>query len=186
VTGSGKTTLVNMMIGLLKPNTGKIEVNKKSIEDNLEGWIAHLAYIPQDVFLIDDTLKNNIALGLQEDKIDDERIKESLRQAQLINFVEKLPNRLNTIIGERGVRLSGGQRQRIALARAFYHNRPILILDESTSALDFSTEKELIEELQGLKGRNTIISIAHRKSSLTHCDRIYRINDGELELVNIK
>lgn len=186
VTGSGKTTLVNMMIGLLKPNNGKIEVNKKPIEDNLEDWIAHLAYIPQDVFLIDDTLKNNIAIGLHEYKIDDERIKESLRQAQLINFVEKLPNRFNTIIGERGVRLSGGQRQRIALARAFYHNRPILILDESTSALDFSTEKELIDELQGLKGRNTVISIAHRKSSLTHCDRIYRINDGELELVNIK
>ena len=186
VTGSGKTTLVNMMIGLLKPNNGKIEVNNKPIEDNLEDWIAHLAYIPQDVFLIDDTLKNNIALGLQEDKINDERIKVSLRQAQLVNFVEKLPNGFNTIIGERGVRLSGGQRQRIALARAFYHNRPILILDESTSALDFSTEKELIEELQCLKGRNTVISIAHRKSSLAHCDRIYKINEGNLELVNIK
>ncbi len=139
-----------------------------------------MAYIPQQVFLIDGSLRENVALGLNENEIDEDKLLESLRQARLMDLVEKLPQGVNTILGERGIRFSGGQRQRVALARAFYHGRNILVMDEATSALDNATEKEIVTEIERLKGEKTTIVIAHRLTTLKHCDRIYKLQDGKI------
>ena len=148
------------------------------LESQLKKWLSKVAYLPQEVFLIDDTLKANVALGFN--KIDENRLKSALMQAKLLDFVEQLPEGINTKVGERGLRLSGGQRQRVALARAFYHNRDILVMDESTSALDSDTEYEIIQEIQKYKGDRTIIVIAHRLTTLKYCDRIYKLKDGKV------
>ena len=139
-----------------------------------------MAYLPQQVFLIDNSLRCNVALGEEESKIDETRLREALRQARLTELVEQLPEGVNTILGERGVRLSGGQRQRVALARAFYHGRNVLVMDEATSALDNETEKEIVTEIQRLKGQKTMIVIAHRLTTVQHCDRIYRLKQGRI------
>ena len=178
--GSGKTTLVDVFLGLLVPQSGNLTYNDRSLEDSLPQWRSQVAYLPQQVFLIDDTLRCNVALGEDDCSINNQRLKKALKQAQLQTLVEQLPEGENTLLGERGVRLSGGQRQRIALARAFYHKRDILVLDEATSALDNETEKEIVEEIKRLKGQKTLIVIAHRLSTVQHCDRIFRLENGRI------
>ena len=178
--GSGKTTLVDVLLGLLEPQSGNIEYNGHALRDVLADWRSNVAYLPQQVFLIDNTLRRNVALGEEDDQIDEPRVDKALRLAQLSELVAGLPNGLDTVIGERGVRLSGGQRQRIALARAFYYGRSVLVMDEATSALDNETEREIVDEIQRLKGHKTMIVIAHRLSTVQHCDRIYRMDKGQI------
>jgi ABC-type multidrug transport system fused ATPase/permease subunit len=178
--GSGKTTLVDVLLGLLEPYEGDVLYNDNHIKGSLDEWRSHIAYLPQQVFLIDNTLRRNIALGCQDDDIDNNRVDEALRQARLSDFLKLLPLGLDTVLGERGVRLSGGQRQRVALARAFYHGRNILVMDESTSALDKETENEIVDEIRRLKGDKTMIVIAHRLSTVADCDRIYRLDSGKI------
>jgi len=178
--GSGKTTLIDTMLGLLVPDSGEIYFNDVSLTKEINNWHKHIAYLPQEVFLIDDKLKNNVALGVDEQNIDIKLVDQSLKKASLTSLIEQLPDGVDTVLGERGVRLSGGQRQRIALARAFYHKRDILIMDESTSALDNETEKEIVNEIKNLKGDVTMIVIAHRISTIENCDIIYKIDKGEI------
>jgi ATP-binding cassette, subfamily B, bacterial PglK len=178
--GSGKTTLVDTLLGLLEPQQGEIIFNGEPLKGALTAWRSHVAYLPQQIFLIDNTLKRNIALGVVDEEIDKQRLKSALDKALLAELVEQLPEGVDTLLGERGVRLSGGQRQRVAMARAFYHKRDVLIMDEATSALDNETEREIVEEIKRLKGKVTMIVIAHRLTTLQHCDRIYRIEKGEV------
>ena len=176
--GAGKTTLVDILLGLLNPNKGSVLCNGGDIKSNLSYWQSKIAYLPQEVFLLDDSIRNNVALGIEEDKIDNERVFESLQKARLLEFTETLPLGIDTILGERGSRLSGGQRQRVALARSFYHERDVLVMDEATSALDDKTEKQIVDEISFLKGKKTMIVIAHRLTTLKHCDYIYLIEKG--------
>ena len=178
--GSGKTTLVDVLLGLLEPQAGQLRYNDRPLKDALAQWRAQVAYLPQQVFLIDDILRRNVALGVEDTEIDEGRLSEALRQARLEELVHQLPDGKDTIIGERGVRLSGGQRQRVALARAFYHGRNVLVMDEATSALDNETEREIVEEIRLLKGKATLIVIAHRFTTVQYCDRIYRMQDGAI------
>ena len=177
--GAGKTTLVDVLLGLLEPQQGEILYNDKKLKD-IKTWQSQVAYLPQQVFLIDDSLRNNIALGVNDKDIDDRKIKESIRQASLNDIVEKLPQGIDTFIGERGIRLSGGQRQRIAIARAFYFDKSVFIMDESTSALDNETEEEIVQEIKLLKGKKTLIVIAHRHSTIKYCDIIYKLENGRI------
>ena len=178
--GSGKTTIVDLIIGLIKPTSGNILINKKPINEMLFSWHKKIAYLPQQIFLIDDTLKKNIALGCENNNIDNELLLSAIQSARLTDLVNSLEKGLDTKIGEKGVRLSGGQRQRVALARSFYHKRDILIMDESTSALDTKIEEEVIREIEILKGEKTIIIITHRLNSLEFCDSIYKIHNGKI------
>ncbi len=178
--GSGKTTLIDLMLGLLQPNSGSIMFNGKNIKSDLVSWQKKVAYLPQQVFLIDDTLRSNIALGLDNSEIDDVKIESAIYHSRLTELVSQLVSGVDTLIGENGTRLSGGQRQRVALARAFYFNRDVLIMDESTSSLDSKTEEEIVSEIQALKGKKTIIVIAHRLTTLQNCDVIYRIDKGKI------
>ena len=146
----------------------------------MQGWRNNIAYLPQQVFLIDDTLKKNIALGCNDDEIDNDKVMLAIKNAQLLDLVKDLTSGIETMIGERGVRLSGGQRQRVALARSFYHERDVLIMDESTSALDDTAEQEVIKEINQLKGKKTMIIVAHRLTTLKSCDRIYKMDKGEI------
>jgi ATP-binding cassette, subfamily B, bacterial PglK len=179
-TGSGKTTLVDILLGLLQPTSGEILYNGKAIDGNSKEWISQIAYLPQEVFLVDSALRNNVALGVSENLIDNNRVIKSLKRANLENFVDSLPQGVDTLIGESGMRLSGGQRQRIALARAFYYDKNILVMDESTSSLDYDTEQEVVREIEMYKGDKTIIVIAHRLSTLKHCNHIYRLDGGSI------
>ena len=179
-TGSGKTTLIDIMLGFLKPSNGDILANNTPIKNDLKSWMSLTAYIPQSIFLIDDTIKKNIALGIEDSEIDLEMIKKSLSMSRLDSFVENLPEKIETVIGERGMRLSGGQRQRIALARAFYFQRQIIVMDEATSSLDNETEKEVIDSINRMKRKITMLVIAHRLSTVKNCDYIYKIEDGEI------
>lgn len=181
--GSGKTTLLDTLLGLLKPQKGWIKHNGEDITNALKKWQEQVAYIPQQVFLVDDTLRRNIALGVDDNQIDDNKLYKSLRQARLIGLVDSLPKGVETILGEGGIRFSGGQRQRVALARAFYYERDVLIMDEATSALDSATEKEIVDEVKSLKGVKTVIVIAHRLTTLKYCDRIYELSDGKIKNV---
>jgi ATP-binding cassette, subfamily B, bacterial PglK len=178
--GAGKTTMVDVLLGLLEPEKGEIYYNGKDLFESLDEWRAQVAYLPQQVFLIDNSLRNNIALCTEDEEIDDAQLHEAIRQARLTELVEQLPDGVETILGERGIRLSGGQRQRVALARAFYHGRSVLVMDEATSALDNETEQEIVEEIRHFKGKKTMIVIAHRLTTVQHCDRIYRLENGEI------
>ena len=178
--GSGKTSLIDVMLFLLKPSLGKIFFNGVLMDDVVHEWRKQVAYLPQQVFLIDGTLQQNIALGVNHKDVNHQLIDKVVVQSRLSELVGQLPDGINTMIGERGVRISGGQRQRVALARALYHERNVLIMDESTSALDNETESEIIKEIELLKGLKTMVIIAHRLSTLQHCDRIYRLIDGRL------
>ena len=180
VSGSGKTTLVDVMLGLLQPQSGKILYNGGGMKESLSGWRSNVAYLPQDVFLIDDSLRCNIALGVPENQINEQAVSDAIEKARLKELIPELAKGVDTMIGERGVRLSGGQRQRVALARALYHGRGVLVLDEATSALDNETEREIVAEIQELKGEKTMIVIAHRLTTLQHCDRIYRLHQGQV------
>jgi len=178
--GSGKTTLVDVLLGLLIPQKGEVLYNGNRLDDNLGAWYSHVAYIPQQVFLSDNTLRNNVALGVNDEDIDERKVVSALQMAKLSELVQQLPDGIETVLGERGVRLSGGQKQRVALARAFYHDRDVLIMDEATSALDDETEREITGEIERLKGKTTLIVIAHRLSTVRQCDRIYKIENGSV------
>lgn len=179
--GSGKTTLIDLLLGLLQPEQGEISVDGRSIHANARSWMDKIAYIPQSVFLLDDTIEANVAFGVPHDRLDRQRVAESLQVAQLKDMVDTLPDGDQTMVGERGVRLSGGQRQRIALARAFYEQRELLVMDEATAALDTETEKAVVEALKAFRGNLTIIVIAHRLATLKYCDRVYALEKGRLQ-----
>ena len=179
--GKGKTTLINIILGLLKPTEGKIIVDNKNIFENLENWQKKIGYVSQDIFLTDDTIKKNIAFGLNDDLIDEQKIQFTLKNSRLEEFIKNLDNGLNTKIGEFGDRISGGQRQRIAIARALYNNPEVLILDEFTNSLDNITEEKIINELSSFKGKRTLIIIAHRLSTLKNCDHTYKLDNGSIK-----
>jgi len=184
--GVGKTTFIDMLMGLFEPEEGKIFLDKEPLSDKvLNQWRSQIAYIPQQIFIIDDSLKKNVALGVPDDEIDMKKVELALKQSQLFSLLGQLPQGVETLLGERGIRLSGGQRQRVALARAFYHDRDVLIMDEATSALDNETEKEIVSEIQLLKGKKTLIVIAHRLSTIEHCDRILRLERGRFTEENV-
>jgi ABC-type multidrug transport system fused ATPase/permease subunit len=179
--GAGKTTLVDLLLGLLEPQAGELQYNEQyTLNEVLEEWRSQIAYLPQQVFLIDNTMRRNVALGEEDSNIDEVRLHEALNQACLSELIEQLPQGVDTMLGERGVRLSGGQRQRVALARAFYHQRSILVMDEATSALDKETEDVIVSDIRRLKGQKTMIVIAHRLTTVQHCDRIYQLEQGRI------
>ncbi len=175
--GAGKTTMVDLILGVLKPQEGKITVDGRNISESYRGWHDKIGYIPQTIYMLDDTIRNNIAFGKGED-VRDEDIWEALRQAQLDEFVSSLEDGLDTMIGEAGVRLSGGQRQRIGIARALYRKPEVLVLDEATSALDTETEAAVMEAIDGLQGTLTMLIIAHRLSTIKNCDMVYHVENG--------
>ncbi len=179
--GAGKSTMIDLLIGLYKPTNGCIKIDDCNLLDCKKAWQNKIGYVPQNIFLIDDTIANNIAFGIPSDEIDTERLKSALIEAELFDFVESLPDRLDTRIGERGSRLSGGQKQRIGIARALYNNPSIIIFDEATNSLDKLTEKKIINSIDKLKGHRTIISITHNTSTISKCDKIYEINSGVLQ-----
>jgi ABC-type multidrug transport system fused ATPase/permease subunit len=178
--GSGKTTLVDIILGLLYPKSGDIQVDDVSIYQNLRAWQNLIGYIPQSIFLTDETIEKNIAFGVPDHLIDRTRLEKAIQSAQLEELMQQLPQGLKTEVGERGVRLSGGQRQRVGIARALYHERAILVLDEATSALDNETEKLVNESIKSLSGTKTMIIIAHRLSTIEHCDRLYLLGQGKI------
>ncbi len=178
--GAGKTTAIDIMLGLLMPQSGQVLVDGVDIHDNINGWRKLLGYIPQSIFLMDDTIRENVAFGMHSDQIDDEQVWRALRDAQLEDMVRALPEQLDAKIGEAGVRISGGQRQRLGIARALYNNPDILVFDEATSALDNETEAAIMESIDNLKGRKTLVIIAHRLSTIENCDVVYRVGDGKI------
>lgn len=178
--GAGKTTMADIILGLLPPTSGTITVDGWNIFEHMHEWHKMLGYIPQSIYLSDDSILNNVAFGIDEDKIDIEAVREALRKAQLLEYVESLPDGLNTFVGDRGVRLSGGQRQRIGIARALYHNPDILVLDEATSALDNETEQAVMESIENLQGLKTMIIIAHRLTTIKKADLILSVEKGSM------
>jgi ATP-binding cassette, subfamily B, bacterial PglK len=176
--GAGKTTLVDVILGLLIPQQGDIKVDDVSIYNDISFWRNLIGYVPQSIFLIDDSLEKNIAFGVTDELIDHERLYKAIAAAQLNELVESLPQGLQTMVGERGVMLSGGQRQRVGIARALYHEREVLVFDEATAALDNETESLVTEAIKSLSGKKTMIIIAHRLSTIEHCDRIYLMENG--------
>lgn len=181
-TGAGKTTMADIILGLLQPESGHVEFDGKDIKDNSYEWAKIVGYIPQTIYLCDDTIKNNIAFGLTEDKIDEDRVWECIKKSQLYDFITTLPDGINTVVGEGGIRLSGGQRQRVGIARALYDNPQFLVMDEATSALDNDTEKAIMESIDNLAGEKTLLIIAHRLSTIKNCDIVYRIQEGEVKV----
>lgn len=178
--GAGKTTLVDVILGLLTPKEGIITVDGVDIQENIRGWMKNIGYIQQSNYLMDDRIFRNIAFGVPDDEVDDEKLKKAIEAAQLEELISRLPNGLRTKSGERGQRLSGGQKQRIGIARALYNNPQVLIMDEATSALDNITEKYVIEAIERLRGDRTIIMIAHRLTTVQNCDIIYLMEEGEV------
>ena len=178
--GAGKTTAVDIILGLLDVQGGTITCGGQNVMDNYASWLSHIGYIPQTIYLTDDPIRDNIAFGINRDEIDDKRIWEVLEEAQLKEFVESLPEGLDTSVGERGVRISGGQRQRLGIARALYHNPEILVFDEATSALDTETETAIMEAIDSFHGKKTLIIIAHRLRTIENCDMIFRVEGGKI------
>ena len=180
--GAGKTTAADLILGLLEPKEGRITVDNMDITKYMNAWHRCIGYIPQTIYLMDDTIRANITFGIPENQIDESAIRKALKEAQLETFVNTLRDGIDTVIGDRGVKLSGGQRQRIGIARALYRNPEILILDEATSALDNETEKEVMAAIDGLHGTRTLIVIAHRLSTIKKCDKIYEVDNGIFQL----
>ena len=180
VTGAGKTTLVDVILGLLEPQQGRILYGGRDIRENYADWQARIGYIPQNIYLTDDTIRANVALGVYADKIDDEKVWKALDDAQLGDFVRSLKDGLDARIGEMGARISGGQRQRIGIARALYYDPDVLFLDEATAALDTATEKAVMAAVNALSREKTCIIIAHRLSTIENCDEIYEVRDGRV------
>ena len=181
--GSGKTTLLDLLLGFMEPTEGEIYFNGGSLSNELDHWRSQIAYLPQQVFILDSSLMENVAIGVSKELIDREKVIECLRKVSLDNLLSDLADGLDSRLGERGARLSGGQCQRIALARALYHERDILFLDESTSALDDDTEQAIVSEINKLKGEKTFIVVAHRLGTLKHCDVIYRVKNSTIQKV---
>lgn len=178
--GSGKTTMVDVLLGLLELQSGVIKADGVDVKTNYEGWLKNIGYIPQTIFMIDDTIRKNVAFGFADDEIDDEKVWAALKEAQLDEFVRSLPEGLDTGIGERGIRISGGQRQRIGIARALFEDPEVLVLDEATSALDGDTEAAIMDSINRLHGKKTLIIIAHRLTTIEKCDMVYRVEDGNI------
>lgn len=178
--GAGKSTIVDILLGLLKIREGSITCDGVNIFDNYPAWLAQIGYIPQSIYLIDESIRNNIAFGIAEKEIDDDCIWQALEEAQLKEFIKGLPEGLDTTIGDRGIRISGGQRQRLGIARALYHNPEILVFDEATSALDNETEAAVMEAINSFHGRKTMVIIAHRLNTIEKCDIIYKVDAGKI------
>jgi ABC-type multidrug transport system fused ATPase/permease subunit len=178
--GAGKTTLVDLMLGLLIPSEGEICIDGVPMDQDLASWRSWMAYIPQEIFIMDESIRQNIALGIPENQIDDEKLMQVISEVQLEELINELPDGTATVVGEHGTRLSGGQRQRVAIARALYHDREVIIMDEATAALDNETEEEIIKAIDTVKGKKTLVIIAHRLTTLRHCDAIYRFEKGRL------
>jgi ATP-binding cassette, subfamily B, bacterial PglK len=178
--GAGKSTLVDVILGLQTPTSGSVRADDADIQQDLRGWQALICYVPQAIFLTDDTLRRNVAFGLADTEIKEDAVMRAIRAAQLEDFVASLPEGLETVVGERGVRLSGGQLQRIGIARALYHDPAVLVLDEATSSLDTTTERGVMAAVRTLRGSKTLIIVAHRLSTVEHCDWLYRLEAGQI------
>jgi len=178
--GAGKSTLVDILLGLLTPDAGEVRVDGADIQSSLRNWQNRIGYVPQFIYLTDDTLRRNVAFGLSENQIDESSVQRAIQAAQLDEFIRSLPDGLETMVGERGARLSGGQRQRIGIARALYHDPEVLVLDEATSALDITTERGVMGAVKALQGTKTIFIVAHRLSTVEHCDLIFRLENGRV------
>ncbi len=178
--GAGKTTIIDILLGLLKLQGGKVLADEVDIQEQYREWLANVGYIPQMIFLLDADIRKNVAFGIPEEEIDEEKLWHALKEAQLDAFVKTLPNGVHTGIGERGIRLSGGQRQRIGIARALYHDPEVLILDEATSALDNDTEAAIMESINRLHGKKTLVIIAHRLQTIEKCDIVFRVENGKI------
>ena len=185
MSGAGKSTLVDNILGLFTPQSGSITVDGVNINDNIRSWQNEIGYVSQNLYLTDDSIKSNIAFGISPNKVDIRKVNKSIRMAQLTEFIKSLPEGLNTNLGEGGIKLSGGQRQRIGIARALYHNPSLIVLDEATNALDTKTEKGIMDAVLELKGKKTIIIIAHKMSTLDKCDRIFKISANGSKEVNL-
>jgi ATP-binding cassette, subfamily B, bacterial PglK len=179
-TGAGKSTLVDVLLGLLAPTAGRVLIDGEPLEGRERAWQRQIGYVSQDVYLLDDTLRRNIAFGIPDGAIDERRLAAAVLRARLEEVVSAMPQRLETVIGEDGVRLSGGQRQRVAIARALYHDPPVLVFDEATAALDNQTEREVSEAISNMHGERTLIAIAHRLSTVKDCDQLIYLRDGKL------
>ncbi len=180
--GAGKTTLADIILGLLHPQKGEVLLDGTDIYSIPKRWAKTIGFVPQNVFLIDDTVRHNVAFGIYEDEIEDDKIIRALKSAQIYDFIQGLPHGLDTVVGESGVKFSGGQRQRLAIARALYDNPDILVLDEATSALDNETESAVMQSIDALKGTKTLIIIAHRLSTIQNCNKVYEVKDGKAVL----
>ena len=180
--GAGKTTIVDVLLGLLEPESGRILADGVDVKTNYRGWLKNIGYIPQTIFMTDSTIRKNVAFGVPEEEIDDGKVWQALKEAALDEFVKELPEGLDTQIGERGIRLSGGQRQRIGIARALFEDPEVLVLDEATSALDNDTEAAIMDSINRLHGRKTLVIIAHRLQTIEKCDMIYSIGEGKATL----
>ena len=178
--GAGKTTLVDVIMGLLKISAGDIKVDGVSVFEGLSSWQRIIGYVPQNIYLSDDSIRHNIAFGIPDEEIDDDRISECIKEARLSDLISELSEGVETVIGDRGIRLSGGQRQRIAIARALYFSPEVLVLDEATSSLDNDTEAAVMEAIEALHGKVTMIVVAHRLSTIEKCDKVYRVEDGKV------
>jgi ATP-binding cassette subfamily C protein len=180
--GAGKTSLVNLVMGLINPEQGGVSVDGVPISERLSAWRQRIGFVPQTIRLFDDTLRRNVAIGKKDEEIDDARVSEALKQAQLDAVVGALPDRLETIVGEHGAKMSGGQIQRIGIARALYNDPDVLVLDEATAALDLATERDLNSALESLGGKTQIV-IAHRLSTVRNCDRLFYMEDGRITAI---
>ena len=180
--GAGKTTLADIIIGILKPSEGQICVDGVDVFTHLDAWHKSIGYIPQMIYLMDDTIRANVVFGLPEEEVNDEKVWKALERAEIAEFVRGLKDGIYTQIGDRGVRLSGGQRQRIGIARALYEEPEVLILDEATSALDNETEAAVMESVDSLHGKTTLIIIAHRLTTIQNCDKVYAVENGKITL----
>ena len=178
--GAGKSTLVDVLLGLLPQTSGELLIDGVEMQEHNLEWQSTIGYVSQAIYLTDDTVSRNVAFGIAEADVDEVALERALKSAQLWDFVESLPDKTHTIVGERGVRVSGGQRQRIGIARALYHDPQVLVLDEATSSLDIETETEVMSAIRALQGFKTIIIVAHRLSTVQHCDRLYRVEDAQI------
>ena len=178
--GAGKSTLIDLILGLIKPTNGNIFVDDTNLNDNLRDWQKQIGYVPQDIYLLDDTIKNNIAFGLNANDINQEVILKSIESSGLKDYVNSLEKKENTIVGNRGIRVSGGQKQRIGIARALYNNPKILILDEATSSLDIFAERTVVEEIYKAAENITLIIVTHRLRAVINCDKLYLLDKGEI------
>ena len=183
--GAGKTTVIDILLGLLKPASGKVCVDETNIEDDYAGFLSNVGYIAQNIYMLDTTIRANVAFGVDEKDMDEARIWKVLEQAQMADFIKGLPEGLDTIIGDRGVRISGGQRQRLGIARALYHDPEILVFDEATSALDSDTESAIMDAINTLRGEKTMVIIAHRLNTIANCDQIYKVENGKITETNL-
>lgn len=178
--GSGKSTLINVVIGLLEPSEGYVKVDTNDIQHDVKSWIKQIGYVSQNIYLTDDTIRNNVAFGLKDDEIDENAVKEAIAGADLEKFINNLPEGLDTFVGDKGVRISEGQKQRVCIARALYRKPTVLVFDEATSSLDVETEKNIMSGINKFKGSKTIIIVSHRLSAVSNCDQLFRLDKGKI------